>query len=283
MGCLQGQGLNEEKGVPSEQIHPWESDFYDPDFFDAAAGDAPIDTNLDWYSDKIGVASTSVLDLGCGTGRFTLSLLGKGHRVIAVDRSEKMLARLKQKCAGLTAEARRRLSIVHADLATSGPTGRASFAIAPDDFLTHFLSITSLSAALESIRESLETGGKFLTDFRPRSERYLERAARGFPKPMKSFGTVPNALIDGKPRAIGTRAWEDFDKSTRILTTSQAFEIIKPDGILETTIFKTIRQRLHTHDELVSRGASAGFNAIARELNEHSLNFHAIYYSFGFV
>ena len=206
MGCLQGQGLNEEKGVPSEQIHPWERDFYDPDFFDAAAGDAPIDTNLDWYSDKIGVASTSVLDLGCGTGRFTLSLLGKGHRVIAVDRSEKMLARLKQKCAGLTAEARRRLSIVHADLATSGPTGRASFAIAPDDFLTHFLSITSLSAALESIRESLETGGKFLTDFRPRSERYLERAARGFPKPMKSFGTVPNALIDGKPRAIGTRA-----------------------------------------------------------------------------
>ena len=73
MGCLQGQGLNEEKGVPSEQIHPWERDFYDPDFFDAAAGDAPIDTNLDWYSDKIGVASTSVLDLGCGTGRFTLS------------------------------------------------------------------------------------------------------------------------------------------------------------------------------------------------------------------
>src|SRR5687768_1690630 len=40
-----------------------------------------------------------VLDLGCGTGRFSEGLAGRfGARVIAIDPSEKMLAQAREKC-----------------------------------------------------------------------------------------------------------------------------------------------------------------------------------------
>lgn len=44
-----------------------------------------------------------VLDLGAGTGKLTRELLADGHRVVAVDPSEGMLARLRERSPGVDA------------------------------------------------------------------------------------------------------------------------------------------------------------------------------------
>ncbi|SEO10276.1 methyltransferase domain-containing protein [Actinacidiphila rubida] len=45
-------------------------------------------------------APSDVLDLGCGTGSLALLAAGQGHRVTAVDRSERMAERARAKLAG---------------------------------------------------------------------------------------------------------------------------------------------------------------------------------------
>jgi SAM-dependent methyltransferase len=45
-----------------------------------------------------------VLELACGTGQWTRFLAGRGHRVTAVDGSPEMLARARERTAGLDVE-----------------------------------------------------------------------------------------------------------------------------------------------------------------------------------
>lgn len=50
-------------------------------------------------------APSDVLDLGCGTGSLALLAARDGHRVTAVDLSERMIARARVKLAGTGAQA----------------------------------------------------------------------------------------------------------------------------------------------------------------------------------
>lgn len=53
------------------------------------------------FLDRYGVLSESlrILDLGSGPGNFALALAGRGHRVVALDPAENMLAQLEEKLA----------------------------------------------------------------------------------------------------------------------------------------------------------------------------------------
>jgi len=46
--------------------------------------------------DKAIGPQSSILELGCGTGRITRPLLARGHRVVAVDESAEMIARITE-------------------------------------------------------------------------------------------------------------------------------------------------------------------------------------------
>jgi SAM-dependent methyltransferase len=110
-----------------------------------------------------------VLDIGAGTGRVTLHLAGRGHPVVALDRSEALLAALRERAAGLpvetvVADARdfdlgaRRFGLVLMPMQTvqllDGPDGRARFlqraraALAPGGLLA-----IAIADALETFDE----------------------------------------------------------------------------------------------------------------------------------
>src|SRR5438552_13382517 len=58
-----------------------------------------------------------ILELGCGTGRITMTLAEDGKRITGLDLSERMLERAVTKRAALRVEARERVHLVQGDMA----------------------------------------------------------------------------------------------------------------------------------------------------------------------
>jgi SAM-dependent methyltransferase len=102
-----------------------------------------------------------VLDLGCGTGRLMLPLLGDGHVVVGVDHAPAMLARAAARLARLPAARRRRALLVRGDLARLPLAGSARFAFAVVAFhgIQHLVDDDALLALLARTRAALIPGG----------------------------------------------------------------------------------------------------------------------------
>lgn len=90
------------------------------------------------------LSATRVLDLGCGTGRFTLPLAAAGLRVVGADRSPEMLSMLTSKLGGS------RAAIVRCD-AEALPFRRAFDAVVFSHFLHLVPSIETLAHELRRV------------------------------------------------------------------------------------------------------------------------------------
>ncbi len=100
----------------------------------------------------------AVLEVGCGTGRFTRAAAGAGHTVTAVDVSSAMLqyaARMAQE-AGLP-----RIEFQHAGFLTMDLPGDHFEAAVSAACLHHLPDVWKL-LALENVQHSLKPGGQFI-------------------------------------------------------------------------------------------------------------------------
>jgi len=101
-----------------------------------------------------------VLDLACGSGRQTLELARRGHRVLGVDPSEEALAVARQ---GARQE---RLNIHFLKTDICQISYRAEFDVVVNLFAAfgYFPNEREDLKALEAVRKGLKPGGKFLMD-----------------------------------------------------------------------------------------------------------------------
>lgn len=242
---------------------PWEALFYEPELLDGSAGDADTGAAVGFYRSRMPPAARTVLDLGCGTGRLALPLAAAGLRVIAVDRSQRVLAFLRRKLAELPADARGRVAPTLLDIEVTPCAERVDAALASDDFLTHFLDVGRLGTVLRHVARSLPSGGRLFTDLRGREPERLRLAALPVPKPMLGFGISHGIETGLGPRSVAMSSLERFDASSRILVNDQVFEWIAEDGTVERRVYRTLRQRLHTLDEVGEAAAEAGFRVEA--------------------
>jgi ubiquinone/menaquinone biosynthesis C-methylase UbiE len=119
-----------------------------------------------------GVAYTSVLDVGTGTGRYALKLARSGARVTAIDQSPQMLAQARQaaRSEGLSIDFRQ------VALEDGLPFAADHFAL-----LTCALMLCHIPDLVPTMREFarvLQPGGTLLiTDFHPGSVHYGWRTA----------------------------------------------------------------------------------------------------------
>jgi SAM-dependent methyltransferase len=254
---------------------PWETDFYDPDFFDARAGEAAVDSHLTRYLTNVASLGSAgeILELGCGTGRLTRRLLERGHRVFGVDVSERMLEVLRSKAAAWPAVDRERLQLARGDVRNLRLKERFAVAVAPDDFLTHFLTPECLASALRTVRDHLHISGRLLTDFRVRRKSELAVGAGPGPYPVFSTGMVHGVCVGGCPRSVAAYFWKQFAPAERLLTTNMIFDVITTDGKVEGRTYKTLRQRLFTSDELEGIAKTAGFSD-HHEVSESEVVYH---------
>jgi SAM-dependent methyltransferase len=105
----------------------------------------------------------SLLDLGCGTGRHALHLVRRGFEVTGVDRSQAMLdrARSRAKDENLSDN----LEFVCGDI-RSFRSGRQFDAVLMNfNVLGYMFNDDDVTAALETARSNVRSGGLFIADF----------------------------------------------------------------------------------------------------------------------
>ncbi|AUX34190.1 MULTISPECIES: class I SAM-dependent methyltransferase [Sorangium] len=251
------------KQSPRTSLRPWEDDFFEPELLDAGAGDADIRETVHFYRSAVGDDVTRVLDIGCGTGRLSLPLAGDGHEVHAIDRSPRVLTFFRNKLKRAERGVRRQVKLSRLDIALRPYPERLDAALAVDDFLTLFLDEASLRAVLAHVRQSLSRGGRFCTDMRARSDDRLSTIAAPLPRPMLFFGIVQGVATPRGARSVAMRSIETYDESARVLTSEQLFEYIKPTGLVERSIYRTLRQRVWHPGEIAAAAEAEGFRVAA--------------------
>ncbi len=111
-----------------------------------------------------------VLELGCGTGRLSLSLARAGVTLVGVDRSEPMLARAMARCSRQrrTPRARGRVTFVRGDIrALPFRSGQFAMVFAPYGVLQSLIRERDLTDTLNAVADVLAPGATFGIDLVP--------------------------------------------------------------------------------------------------------------------
>ena len=242
----------------TQMKYPWETSFYDPDLFDCGAGNADPDDAVDYYKGFLeSVSPRRVLDVGCGTGRVTFELVDMGLRVHALDSSETMLTRFREKLATvgrLREQVTCELGNILDENCLSGQDPFCA-AIAVDDFLTHFLDPDQLRQCLQNVSRALRPGGVLITDLRGRDKDRMSKAGSTYPKTAFCYPIVGPCLHDCQQTYVTMCEYEDYCESTNIVTSIQRFEYMDMTGRVVSSVYKTIRQRLYPVEELLEYAA----------------------------
>lgn len=121
---------------------------------------------------ETGTPSSTVLELGCGTGRLLLPVARSGHRVAGIDSSSSMLERCRAKLALETPETQARVTLRQADvrdfsvpiMQADARDGGFALAIAPFRVLQHLTAPSDQLRCLATIRQHLRPGGRLVFD-----------------------------------------------------------------------------------------------------------------------
>jgi SAM-dependent methyltransferase len=140
-------------------------------FYDAAYATLPtLGPDVDFYRRVAREAGGPVLELGCGTGRVLLALVGDGRECTGLDASREMLEVLERKGSGAA------VRLVHGDM-RDFDLGGARFALVYSAFraFQHLETVDDQLRCLACVRRHLVPGGRFVFDvFNPRLERMAE-------------------------------------------------------------------------------------------------------------
>lgn len=241
-------------------------DFYVPQLFDAKVGDAAVDDCLVAYClEKAGSSSKRILDIGAGTGRLAIPMLRAGHKVICIDQSAPMLDALQDNAARECAPSPTTLEICHRPFGGRRSEAPVDLAFALDDFLLHLTTYNQLTNFFEQLRGWLQPSAKFITDVRPRSASDLMRQSCT-PVNVRTFGLINNNHAPRELQRYGMIFWEQYDPANRKLTTTCQYQLIADSGVVESTFYRVLNQRVHADKEIELAAERSGF-----ELVKHSM------------
>lgn len=159
-----------------------------------------------------------ILDVGAGTGRVSLELVRRGHRVTAMDLDPDLLGALRERADALDGAARARLSMTHAD-ARSFDLGEARFALClvPMQTIQLLGGLPGRRAFLSRVRAHLQPGGVLAIAIAPEFEQFVWEEGTGMPLPdmVELDGTVyasqPTAVLVEGDQAVLSRRREVID------------------------------------------------------------------------
>ena len=138
-----------------------------------------------FWTDLARRADGPVLELGCGTGRLSIPVARVAPRFVGIDRSERMLSRLRTRIR--RARLGGRAAIVRGDIRALPfrRRWRCRLVMAPYGMLQSLLSDADLAQTLDAVAGVLGRGGVFGVDLVPELPRWPEYRRRvGLRGPM---------------------------------------------------------------------------------------------------
>jgi ubiquinone/menaquinone biosynthesis C-methylase UbiE len=111
------------------------------------------------YAEKIG---GPILDVACGTGRFTIPFAEHGFDITGVDLTQEMLEKAKKKAKNLGVDA----NFIHADARNFNLGRKFSFVFTTGNSFQHFLDRESVDGLLRTIYNHLDENGLFVFETR---------------------------------------------------------------------------------------------------------------------
>jgi ubiquinone/menaquinone biosynthesis C-methylase UbiE len=171
--------------------------------------------DVDYYA-ALAARHGEVLEYGVGTGRIALPILRAGTRLVGIDRSASMLARLRAAVQREPADVRQRLSIRRGDMRRVRLGRRFSLVLCPFNTALHLYERRDVEAWLARAREHLTPAGTLVVDI---SMPILEDLAD---PPGTAYSTKP--FVHPSLGRVRYREIFDYDRVRQILFVSLCFE-----------------------------------------------------------
>ncbi len=171
-----------------------------------------------------------VLEYGIGNGRIALPIARHGVEVVGVDRSEPMLADLRDRLRREPEEVRARVEAVRGDMRTAKLRRRFPLVVATFNTVLHLYTRQDVEAFLARVREHLAPGGRFVVDLSvPPLAELARDPAQAFHAPRFKH---PTAGV-----TVKNRERFDYDPARQVLFVSMEFEPLgDPDGAWMTPL-----------------------------------------------
>jgi SAM-dependent methyltransferase len=213
--------------------------------------------DLTLWSQLAGDSGDPVLDVGAGSGRVTLELAQRGHRVLAVDLDPELLAALDERAAALADGAASRVSTRVAD-ARELDLGEQRFAlcIVPMQTVQLLEGSAGRRAFLTRARAHLTPGATIAMAIADVLEPF--DVAQGFPPPLPDVTEIGGTVYCSRPTAVRLLP----DGRYRL---ERRREIVTPDGQLTAARDEIVLDHV-SPEQLEQDGRAAGLTVGPREL-----------------
>ncbi len=232
-------------------------DFYIPKYMDLGVGSTPNINLHNYYLEyALLIKENQVLEIGYGSGLLTTSLLKKGIKVIAIDKSKESAAYLTQKCKILGLS--NNLMIETGDVNEYNCNLTFNTIFAADDFLPHFLSKEGLSLFFRKITQLLNSNGAFVTDIRIRPEGEFSKL-NSYPVRML------NQEVD-EVKYVSCSSWINLT-SDNIVNVNYRYEELNSQGVIINSFIRILRQGNISLDEM---RIIASNNGLALTINDQA-------------
>lgn len=187
----------------------------------------------------------SLLDAGCGTGRYAVELARRGFAVTGIDRSPALLAEARRRAVDAVA----RVRFEPGDL-LAPPDGAAFDAIVCRGVLNDLVEPAERAAVFVAFARILRPGGALLLDVRDWDATVAGKTAR--PVSERRVATPRGRLV--------FRSVTRLDPATRRLLIAERHTLTTESG--ETTASHDFVMRCWSRDELDGLLGAAGFEAM---------------------
>lgn len=226
-------------------------------FYDALAehyehwleGDPTAELARDFYVGLLRGEGGLVLELGIGTGRVGADAAGRGARVVGIDISRAMLARMRSDGGVPT----RVPLLVQGDMARLPFRGAFDLVVCPLRTVGHLPGAAALGSMLRGVYGALRPGGRFVFDLEAMDPEWAARLEAG-PHLMYS-------ARDSRGKRARVRVWNEFawDPVQRCLHSSVRIERVLKGGRLQAAREEHCTIHSFGYEELRGAALSAGF------------------------
>lgn len=210
------------------------NDLYDlPRLYDTLMGEPPSARALQLLDELIAEHGAPVLDLACGTGRYTIPIAQRGHAVTGVDINPRMLARGPEKAERAGAK----IEWVEGDMRELSLGRQFGLVMVPSQSFQHMHAREDVERALACVREHLAPSGALLLQLFVPAPRLLARALDdGGP-----FTTSEPSYTDPESgRELSASIRVRYDAAAQVIHST--YRYVSDDGSITGTFELSMRQ-----------------------------------------